>query len=150
MLKCCFDHCLYTVCPYCKQLAMHWWKSSVAPLLVRMVTASAVRLSACVLTAPLAQALPLERLVLGGKRGNTVTKSRTEGSVLITVCVCPTSIRYILSSPPCALHPYATSFLHHCRVCEWAVGFMHGSPFFTTLEGRLTSVLQDKKVFSPS
>ena len=127
MLKCCFDHCLYTVCPYGKQLAMHWWKSSIAPLLVRMVTASAVRLSACVLTAPLAQALPLERLVLGGKRGNTVTKSRTEGSVLITVCVCPTSIRYILSSPLCALHPYATSFLHHRA---FYIHTLH--PFFTT------------------
>ena len=49
-----------------------------------MVTASAVRLSACVLTAPLV--LAPECLALSGKHWNTVTKSHTEGSVLIKDC----------------------------------------------------------------
>lgn len=62
--------------------------------------ASAIRLLACVLTTPLA--LALECLELGSKCGNTVTKSHTKGSVLITDCV----------------HGCATLFLYHHCVCK--------------------------------
>ena len=74
---------------------------------------SAIRSLACVLIASLA--LAQECLALGGKQGNTVTKSHTDGRL------CP---HHSLLAFYTHIYIYATLFVYHHRVNKFTIPFM--------------------------
>lgn len=106
-------NCGEVTSPYSKQLVMHWQKSTVVPLLVRMATASGVWLSACALTIQ----------VISLCTDHTPCPSIGNWNVwhlvvsMGTLWQCPT-LKALSSSQPVCIHAYAILFVATVLVSE--------------------------------